>query len=134
MNLPDEKPQPPVPSPIAAPNAPQEPASKSGKWSLGLAVAAVGGLLLARNLGYDFFLLDFHNWWAFLILLAALGPLHQAWRFFTKGEPWAAANSLVFAGSIIFIALLFLLDLAFWTWWPVFVILIGLYLMTSRNR
>ncbi|MFC3117069.1 LiaF transmembrane domain-containing protein [Cellvibrio fontiphilus] len=134
MNQPDDKPKPPVLLPDHQLNNPQAPASKTGKLSLGLVVAVVGALLLARNLGYEFFFLDIHNWWAFLILFTALGPIHQAWRFYSKGEVWAATNSLVFAAGIIFIALLFLIDLAFWTWWPVFIILIGLYLMSNRNR
>jgi hypothetical protein len=53
----------------------------SSGWPLGLAVVVIGGLLLARNLGFELFFLDFHNWWAFFILLAAIGPLQQAFCF-----------------------------------------------------
>lgn len=107
----------------------------SSGWPLGLAVVVIGGLLLARNLGFELFFLDFHNWWAFFILLAAVGPLQQAFSFYRKeGLGASVANSLVSAGAIIFVSLLFLLDLSFWTWWPIFVIIGGLYMMTSRNR
>ncbi|QEY18887.1 hypothetical protein D0C16_04275 [Cellvibrio sp. KY-GH-1] len=108
--------------------------SGAGSWALGLAVAVIGGLLLAKNLGVDLFFLDFHNWWAFFILLAAIGPLQLAYRCYQReGFGSATLNALVTAGSIIFIALIFLLDLSFGTWWPVFIIIGGLYMMTSRN-
>lgn len=107
----------------------------SSSLPLGIAVVVIGGLLLARNLGFELFFLDFHNWWAFFILLAAIGPLQQAFSAYRRGGMGAAvANSLVSAGAIIFVSLLFLLDLSFWTWWPVFVIIGGMYMMTSRNR
>ena len=124
-------------------NLPQNPAPAPGKntnsrvsnWPLGLAIVVIGGLLLARNLGFEFFFLNFHNWWAFFILLAAIGPLQQALSFYRKeGFGAAVVNSLVSAGAIIVIAVMFLLDLSFWVWWPVFVIIGGLYMMTSRNR
>lgn len=107
----------------------------SSSLPLGIAVAVIGGLLLARNLGFELFFLDFHNWWAFFILLAAIGPLQQAYIAYRReGMGTAVANSLVSASAIIFVSLLFLLDLSFWTWWPVFVIIGGLYMMTSRSR
>lgn len=118
-----------------APTTVKETKSASSNWPLGLAVVVIGGLLLARNLGFELFFLDFHNWWAFFILLAAIGPLQQAFSFYrTEGLGAAVANSLVSAGAIVFIALMFLLDMSFGTWWPIFVMIGGLYMMTSRDR
>lgn len=136
MNQSDDKPQTPVPHTNAPHNARTPKSSSSSvNWPLGLAIVVIGGLLLARNLGYELFFLDFHNWWAFFILLAAIGPLQQAFSFYRKeGLGAAVANSLVSAGAIVFVALMFLLDLSFWTWWPLFVIIGGLYMMTSRSR
>lgn len=131
MSSPDDNNLSPHPTP--APVKDTKPASSN--WPLGLAIVVIGGLLLARNLGFELFFLDFHNWWAFFILLAAIGPLQQAFSFYRKeGLGAAVANSLVSAGAIIFIAMMFLLDLSFGTWWPIFVIIGGLYMMTSRNR
>ena len=131
MSNPEDNNLPPGKSPAPV----KEAKSTASNWALGLAIVAIGGLLLARNLGFEFFFLDFHNWWAFFIMLAALGPLQQAYRYYRKeGFSSAVANSLVSAGAIIFISLMFLLDLSFWTWWPIFVIIGGLYLMTSRDR
>jgi len=122
-------PQPQAPAPV------KPTKSASVNWPLGLAIVVIGGLLLARNLGFELFFLNFHNWWAFFILLAAIGPLQQAFSFYRKeGMGAAVANSLVSAGAIVFIALMFLLDMSFGTWWPIFVIIGGLYMMTSRNR
>ncbi len=120
-------------SPAPAPAKDTKPAMSN--WPLGLAIVVIGCLLLARNLGFELFFLDFHNWWAFFILLAAIGPLQQAFSFYRKeGLGAAVANSLVSAGAIIFIALMFLLDMSFGTWWPIFVMIGGLYMMTIRNR
>lgn len=117
------------------PPAKRPPAKVSSSgWALGLAVVAIGGLLLAKNLGVDLFFLDFHNWWAFLILFAAVGPLQLAYRCYRRDGVGAAMfNALTTAAFIVFIALIFLLDLSFGTWWPAFIIFAGLYMMTSRN-
>jgi hypothetical protein len=131
MSSPDDNnlSQPQVPATV------KEAKPASVNWPVGLAIVVIGGLLLARNLGFELFFLDFHNWWAFFILLAAIGPLQQAFSFYRKeGLGAAVANSLVSAGAIIFIALMFLLDMSFGTWWPIFVIIGGLYMMTSRSR
>lgn len=125
----------PPPLPVEAERAPQKKPTHSSNWALGLAILAIGGLLLARNLGFEVFLLKFHNWWAFFILLAAISPLQQAWKIFgAEGLGFAVCNRLISAGAVIFIALLFLLDLSLKTWWPMFVILYGAYLMTGRSR
>jgi hypothetical protein len=125
-----------VPKQVESPEStPPKKGFAAANWPLGLAIVAIGGLLLARNLGFELFFLDFHNWWAFFILLAAIGPLQQALSAFLKeGFGAAVANSLVSAGAIIFVALIFLLDLSFYTWWPVFIMIGGLYMMTSRDR
>jgi hypothetical protein len=70
MSSPDDNNLSPHPTP--APIKDTKPASSN--WPLGLAIVVIGGLLLARNLGFELFFLDFHNWWAFFIFLAAIGP------------------------------------------------------------
>jgi len=114
-------------------SVPQKPASHSSNWVFGLAVIVIGALLLARNLGLELFFLDFHNWWAFIILFAAINPLLNAWQTYkTSGFNNAVLNSLISGGTIIFIALIFLLDLSLGVWWPSFIIIGGLYMVTSR--
>lgn len=133
MNQPDKN-ESPIQTDSNAPPAKQA-VSYTSNWALGLSIVVIGGLLLARNLGVDLFFLHFHNWWAFFILLAAISPLQQAFGFYRKeGMSAPVLNSLASASSIIFIALIFLLDLSLGTWWPVFIILCGVYVMSSRNR
>ncbi len=109
--------------------------SNSSGWVFGLAVVIIGGLLLARNLGVELFFLDFHNWWAFFILAAAIHPLSQCWKSYqAEGFSHNMLNSLVSGSTIVFIALIFLLDLPLGTWWPSFIIIGGLYMMTSDKR
>src|SRR5690242_17006947 len=43
-----------------------------------LFVIALGVLFLLRNLGVGFDFFQFHNWWAWLILVAAIAPLARA--------------------------------------------------------
>lgn len=133
MNQPDKSENPSQTDSNAPPAKPA--VSYTNNWALGLAIVVIGGLLLARNLGVELFFLRFHNWWAFLILLAAIAPLQQALTFYrSEGLRAAAINRLASAGTVIFIALIFLLNLALGIWWPVFVILCGIYMMTGRNR
>lgn len=109
--------------------------SHSTNWVFGLAVVVIGGLLLARNLGIELFFLDFHNWWAFFILAAAVNPLINAYQSFkAEGFSQNTLNSLVSGSTIVFIALIFLMDLSLITWWPSFIIIGGLYMMTSGKR
>lgn len=110
-------------------------ACDTSNLALGLSIVVIGALLLARNFGVDLFFLHFHNWWAFFILLAAISPLQQAFYFYRKeGMGAQVLNSVASASFIIFIALIFLLDLSLAIWWPAFVILWGVYIMSSRNR
>lgn len=104
-------------------------------WGLGLAIVVIGALFLARNLGVELAFLQFQNWWAVFILLAAIAPLQQAVAEFRRaGLNAAVVNSLVSVAAIVMLALLFLLDLSFWTWWPVFLIAGGLLLITSSKK
>jgi len=122
--------QPPV-----EPRNPSGSVSSNGGWALGLAVVFIGALLLARNLGIHLSIFDYDNWWAIFILLAATSPLLRAIKCFARdGWTMEVANALVSAVAIIVIGLIILLDLSILTWWPVFVIIGGLYMMTNRSR
>lgn len=107
----------------------------SSNWALGLAIIIIGGLLLAKNLGFDWAFLYFQHWWALFILLAAIPPLQSAFNNYRKsGWSSAVANSLISAGAIVILALLFLLNLSLWTWWPVFIIVAGLMVMAGQRN
>ncbi|HTF98236.1 MAG TPA: hypothetical protein VL995_19010 [Cellvibrio sp.] len=126
--------QPSQPQSLPATSEIKKTQKVSSNWPLGLAVVIIGGLLLARNLGVELFFLDFHNWWAFFILLLAIGPLQLAIRCYRReGFGAATLNALVSTVAIIFVALIFLIDLSWGTWWPMFIIIGGLYVITNRS-
>lgn len=101
----------------------------------GLVVIAVGMYFLLRNLGVDLPLVYMHNWWALFILIAAIGPLMQAvraWRVSGRLDAGVVRPALS-ALIIVTVALMFLLDLRWDLWWPVFVIYGGLWMLV-RDR
>lgn len=107
--------------------------NSSGSWALGLVIVFIGALLLARNLGINLAIFEYDNWWAIFILLASLAPLSRALRLLVRsGWSMEVANALVSAAAIITLGLLILLDLSVLVWWPVFLIIGGLYMMTNK--
>ncbi|HEX7129622.1 MAG TPA: hypothetical protein VF217_06065 [Rhodanobacteraceae bacterium] len=101
-----------------------------------LFVIALGVLFLLRNLGigYDFF--EFHNWWAWLILVAAVAPLARAIELYRAGGhvDGGVVHHLFVAAAVAVVAVLFLLDLDWGRWWPLFVILGGLSMLARGDR
>lgn len=99
-------------------------------------IIAIGVFFLLNNLGMHFHFLLPDKWWAWLILLAAVAPLTRAW------QAWQArgrfdreiAYDLLTASAIVLVAVLFLADLDWGIWWPLFVILGGLYVLADRPR
>lgn len=101
-----------------------------------LFVIALGVLFLLRNLGYAFDFFEFHNWWAWLILIASVAPLTRAYESYraTGKLDGVVVHHLFVAGAIIVVAVLFLLDLDWGRWWPLFVILGGLSMLARGDR
>ncbi len=120
------------------PTDPLRPVPATVRWRLfpAVAIIAIGALLLANNLGYNLELFEYRNGWAVIILAAAIAPLTravEAWR--ARGKPDAeAAYFLLCAASVVLVAMMFLLDLDWGTWWPLFVILGGLYMLVPYRR
>lgn len=108
------------------------------RWRLfpAVAIIAIGILFLANNLGYNLTWFDHGNWWAVIILLAAFAPLTRAYEVYrARGRVDAeAAYCLLCAGSIVLVACMFLLNLDWGVWWPLFVILGGLYTLVPYRR
>jgi hypothetical protein len=108
------------------------------RWRLfpAVAIIAIGALFLAGNLGYDLAFLDRGNWWAMVILLAAFAPLARALEIYrARGRIDAEAMcALLPAAGITLLGVLFLSGLDWGTWWPLFVILGGLFMLVPRHR
>lgn len=117
---------------------PSRPVPTTVRWRLfpAVTIIAIGALLLASNLGYNLKLFEYGNWWAVLILAAALAPLTRAVEVYrARGRLDAeAAHFLLCAASVTLVATMFLLALDWATWWPLFVILGGLYTLVPYRR
>ena len=101
-----------------------------------LLVIAFGVFFLLGNLGIHLAFFDRGDWWAWLILLAALGPLSGALeRYRTVGVvDGVVLHALLTAAAIVMVAAMFLLQLSWQQWWPVFVIYGGLCMLTRSWR
>jgi len=101
-----------------------------------IAIIAIGLLFLANNLGYDLAFLDRGNWWAVVILLAAFAPLTHAYeRYRAVGKIDAEVMySTLSAAGVVLVGVLFLFQLDWGTWWPLFVILGGLFTLIPQRR
>src|SRR5690606_16712063 len=56
---------------------PKKSRVRSTTWPLSLAIILIGEVLLARNLGVDFYFLHLDNGWALFILVASVGLLYR---------------------------------------------------------
>lgn len=106
-----------------------------GGWLMGVVVIVIGLLILLHNFGLRLVFLEYHNWWAVLILLCALGPLSLAYRHYRSRERLDAnvAYYLTSAAAIVTVGFIFLLDLHWDRWWPLFVIYGGLWMLVRRT-
>jgi hypothetical protein len=101
-----------------------------------LLVVALGIFFLLSNFGIAPTLFDQPNWWAWLILIAAISPLSAALQHYQSAgivdrKAW---HSLLTAAVIVMVALMFILQLSWQRWWPVFVIYGGLCMLTRGGR
>lgn len=118
---------------------PFNPPPSTFRWRLfpAVAIIAIGLLFLANNLGYNLAWFDHGNWWAVIILLAAFAPLTHAYeRYRVVGRIDAEVMySVLSASGVALVGVLFLFELDWRTWWPLFVILGGLFtLIPHRHR
>lgn len=109
-------------------------------WSsltTGLVVIAIGVAFLLWNFGVQLPFMQYRNGWALFILIGAVGPLSHALQRYRQRHNFDGVilHSLVSAVAIVVVALMFLLNLNWTRWWPVFVIIGGLYMLANHwNR
>ena len=117
---------------------PAVPTPPGIRWRVfpAIVIVAVGALFLANNLGFQLDFLERHNWWAIIILVAAIAPLTRAWEIHRVrgGVDAEVAHCLLSAMAIVLVAVMFLAELDWGTWWPLFVILGGLYTLVPQRR
>ena len=102
----------------------------------GLAVIAVGMVFLAANFGIRLPIFGWHNWWALFIVFGAVAPVGRAIdRYRSVGAvDGQVAHALLSALAIVVVAMIFLLDASFARWWPVFLVIGGLSMLTAGPR
>lgn len=110
--------------------------TRTFEWRIfpAVAIIAIGVLFLLNNLGYRLDFLFHGNWWAWFILLAAIAPLTRAWEVYrARGRVDAEATyCLLSATAVVLVAVMFLAGLDWSVWWPLFVILGGLFTLVRR--
>ncbi len=101
-----------------------------------LLVIAVGVFFLLGNLGFELPFFNFHNWWAWFILIAAIAPVSHALRHYRSvgAVDGVVLHSLLSATAIVMVALMFILELSWARWWPIFVIYGGLCMFTRGHK
>lgn len=101
-----------------------------------LLVIAFGVFFLLGNLGINIPLFDNANWWAWFILIGAAWPLFDAVEHYreTGAIDGEVLHSLLTAAAVVMVALMFLLQLSWQQWWPVFVIYGGLCMLVRGSR
>jgi peptidoglycan/LPS O-acetylase OafA/YrhL len=105
-----------------------------GGWVAAVALIAIGGIFLLRNLGVTIP----GNWWALLLIIPIIGSLASAWQAYRRdGEASRAViGSLIGAGLLTALMIAFLLDIDI-NWnllWPVAIILIGVVMLLRGYR
>lgn len=105
-------------------NSYPDPFNQGRGWFLGIILILIGAYFLFSNLtGFSV-----QNWWAVFILLPAFASLSNALRSYRQQGVFTreARGSLIGGLVLLFIAAVFLFDLDFGQFWPVFLILAGL--------
>jgi hypothetical protein len=94
-------------------------------WVLGLALIAVGAVLLAQQL----IGLQLMNWWALILLIPAFGAFDSAARHYReRGTAYSGSvtGSFIIGLSFLAVTVIFLFGIDWSTVWPIFLILVGI--------
>ncbi len=101
-------------------------------WIAGLVLIAVGGFYLLQNAGILPNLTNLANWWALFLLLPAVGTLSAALGAYRRnGGNWSPEVTGPFLAGLLFLGItaVFLFDLDFGWFVPLFLIAAGLFIL-----
>jgi hypothetical protein len=127
---------PPSPPPPPIPSYTSHRGRHTGGWLVGVIVIIIGIGFLGQNLGW-WSGWALHNWWALFILIPAFGSLGRAWRqYIANGRRFGGevARPLLIGLLLVFVTIVFLLELDWAYVWPVVLILVGVGLLLGRWR
>ena len=110
------------------PSNPQNDKPKEFPW-FGVVLIVLGFIFLAQQFGN----FNFENWWALFILMPALSAFGSAYGIWRKAGRINFAVWSTFYGGLfpLLVALIFLFDLEWGDYWPLFVILPGFGMLIS---
>jgi hypothetical protein len=105
------------------------PVTKGMPGPFGFILLILGIILMAQQLGG----FTFENWWALFILIPALSAFGSAVAMWQRDRRLHFGIWSAFYGGImpLFVAIMFLFDLDWGVWWPMFIILAGFGIMLS---
>lgn len=117
-------------------NRPLRPVARVESVVTGVIVILVGLVFLVDNLGLHLPFPPMDNGWALFILLGAVAPAYKAWFRARElgGIDAIVVHRMLTAAATVLVAAMFLLELSFERWWPLFVILGGFYAMVPGRR
>lgn len=103
--------------------------SGGGGWVLGAVLILVGIFLLLQ----EYTSLELQNWWAFFILIPAVGAFGNAWRVYRNENRISlpARASLISGFLLTMVAAIFLLNLDWGILGPVLLILAGIGVLVN---
>jgi len=132
-SLPPHSPRPPAP-PMTSTPEPSQPSRWHGSWLVAVILIIVGVVFLVQNVSGNTDVL--HNWWAFFILIPAIGSLAGAWKtYVSAGRRFGPGVTRQLTVGLALLAVTVILVLDVWDKaWPVFLIIIGLGMALSWRR
>lgn len=108
--------------------------SRSDSLSWGIGLIGVGVLFLLDNLGLAS--VATHNWWAIFILAPGINKLVDGVQAFKNSGRfnYRVRQHWLWGFTLITIALIFLFNLDFSLFFPIFLILFGISMLSGRGR
>lgn len=100
-------------------------------WIPGLVLIGLGLFFLLNNF-VNVRLFD--NWWAIFILIPAVANLRTAWQRYREAGAWTESAVSALTGGLLIgaVAMIFLFNLSFGTFWPVLLIILGFGILVRR--
>jgi hypothetical protein len=115
--------------PTEGKNKPLKSRPSSGSIWFPVALMIIGFIFLAQQIGN----FEFNNWWAFFILIPAFSSFGTAYGIWQRTRRFTFGVWSTFYGGLfpLLVALMFLFNLDWGRYWPLFVILPGVGMMIS---
>jgi hypothetical protein len=104
--------------------------SRAGEIVAGAVAILIGLVFLANNFGIGFPIFGWHNWWALFILIGAAVPAIRAMGVIDA----QVVHWMVSALMVATVAQMFLLEVSFSVWWPIFLVIGGLSMLIPGSR